>query len=52
VITVPDYKGPGQWRTQATKAQGTGGSSPPTEAEKRAAAKRAAKRTPKGKDKG
>jgi hypothetical protein len=43
---MPDFKGPGQWRSQAVKAQGTAGATP--------AKKPAAKKTPpaKGKDKG
>jgi hypothetical protein len=32
---MPDFKGPGQWRTQAVKAQGTAGASPPKPAEKK-----------------
>lgn len=31
---MPDYKGPGHWRSQAVKAQGTAGSSPPKPSEK------------------
>ena len=28
-MTVPDFKGPGQWRSQAVKAQKTAGGKPP-----------------------
>jgi hypothetical protein len=49
---MPDFKGPGQWRSQAVKAQGTAGSSAAKPAEQAAGAKKSAASAPaKGKGK-